>query len=110
MRIIYADTLILWNAAADYLLLLAAGKLCALPLRRWRMLLGALWGGAYALLAAVHPAFWALWTVKLAAGALAVGIAFGAERRTPRAIAAFFAMAACFGGAAQLMPHASIKA
>ena len=103
MRIIYADTLILWNAAVDYLLLLAAGKLCALPLRRWRMLLGALWGGAYALLAAVHPAFWTLWTVKLAAGALAVGIAFGAERRTPRAVAAFFAMAACFGGAAELM-------
>ena len=103
MRTIYADTLILWNAAVDYLLLLAAGKLCALPLRRWRMALGALWGGAYALLAAVYPAFWTLWTVKLAAGALAVLIGFGADRRTPRALCGFYAMAACFGGAARFL-------
>ena len=103
MKTIYADTLVLWNAAVDYLLLLAAGKLCALPLRRWRMALGALWGGVYALLAAVHPAFWTLWTAKLAAGALAVLIGFGAERRTPRALFAFYAMAACFGGAARFL-------
>ena len=103
MKIIYADTLVLWNAAVDYLLLLAAGKLCALPLRRLRMALGALWGGAYALLAAVYPAFWGLWTVKLAAGALAVLLGFGAERRTPRALCAFYAMAACFGGAVRFL-------
>ena len=103
MKTVYADSLILWNAAVDYLLLLAAGKLCALPLRRWRLVLGALWGGAYALLAAVFPAFWGLWTVKLAAGALAVLIGFGADRRTPRALAAFFAVGACFGGAARFL-------
>ena len=34
MKIIYADSLVLLNAAVDYLLLLSAGKLCALPLRR----------------------------------------------------------------------------
>ena len=103
MKIIYADTLILWNAAVDYLLLLAAGQLCALPLRRWRMALGAMWGGIYALLCVVFPAFFALWTVKLAAGALAVGIAFGALRRTARALVAFFAMAACFYGVARFL-------
>ena len=103
MKIIYADSVVLWNAAVDYLLLLAAGKLCALPLRRWRMALGALWGGGYALLSAVYPAFWTLWTVKLATGALAVLIGFGAERRTPRALCAFYALAACFGGAARFL-------
>ena len=103
MRIVYADTLILWNAAVDYLLLLAAGKLCALPLRRWRMGLGALWGGVFALLTVVFPALRVLWTAKLAAGALIVLIAFGAARWTPRAMAAFFAMSACFGGAAQFL-------
>lgn len=103
MKIIYADTLVIWNAAVDYLLLLAAGQLCALPLCRWRMALGALWGGAYALLCVVFPAFFALWTVKLAAGALAVGIAFGARRRTGRALVAFFAMAACFYGVARFL-------
>ena len=104
MKTVYADTLILWNAAVDYLLLLAAGQICALPLRRGRMALGALWGGAYALLCAVYPAFFSLWTAKIAAGALAVLIAYGAERRTPRALAAFYAVAACFGGALRLLP------
>ena len=99
MKIIYADSTVLLNAAADYVLLLAAGKLCALPLRRWRMGLGALWGGGYALLCAVRPSFWGLWTVKLAAGAVCVLIAFGLTRRTPRALAAFYAAAAAFGGA-----------
>ena len=105
MKIIYADSIIALNAAVDYVLLLAAGKLCALPLRRWRMALGALWGGAYAVLAAAYPHFWGLWTVQLAAGALAVLIAFGAERRTPKALAAFYATAAAFGGAVRFSAH-----
>ena len=99
MKIIYADSLVILNTVIDYLLLLSAGKLCALPLHRGRMALGALWGGAYALLAAVYPALFALWTVKLLAGALAVIIAFGLEKRTMRAMAAFYAVAAAFGGA-----------
>ena len=102
MKIIYADSLVLLNAAVDYLLLLSAGKLCALPLRRGRMALGALWGGAYALLAAAEPRFWALWSVKITAGALCVLIAYGFERRTPRALAAFFAVSAAFGGVSRL--------
>ena len=103
MRIVYADTLILWNAAVDYLLLLAAGKLCALPLRRGRMVLGALWGGVFALLNALFSLLCTLWTAKLAAGALIVLIGFGADRRTPRAIAAFYAVSACFGGAVRFL-------
>jgi len=99
MKIIYADSLVLMNAAVDYVLLLAAGKLCAAPLRRWRMGLAALLGGLYALLCAVYPGFWALWTVKLAAGAVMVLIAYGPERRTVRVLAAFYAAAAAFGGA-----------
>ena len=99
MKIVYADTLILVNMAVDYLLLLSAGKLCALPLRRWRMALGALWGGGYALLALLYPGVFALWTAKLLSGALAVLIAFGPERRTPRALVAFYGVAAAFAGA-----------
>lgn len=98
MKIVYADTLVLVNMAVDYLLLLSAGKLCALPLHRWRMGLGALWGGVYALLAALYPGVFALWTAKLLAGALAVGIAFGVRRRTLRALVAFYAVAAAFAG------------
>ena len=56
MKIIYADTLVLLNIAVDYVLLLSAGKLCAAPLRRVRMALGALLGGVSGALVANLPA------------------------------------------------------
>ena len=99
MRSIYADSLFLLNAAVDYLLLLSAGKLCALPLRRWRIALGALWGGAYALACVLLPGLFTLLSVKLLAGALAVAIAYGLSRRTLRAVLAFYAVSAAFAGA-----------
>lgn len=99
MRVIDADTLAVLNGIIDYLLLLCAGKLCALPLRRGRMALGAAWGGAYAVLAELWPGLLGLWTAKLAAGAGIVLLAFGARRRTLRALVAFYAAAAAFGGA-----------
>lgn len=98
MKTVYADSLIALNAALDYLLLLAAGKLCALPLRRWRLGLGALWGGIYALLALLFPSFFGLVTVKLLSGALSVLLAYGWERRTLRAVAAFYAVSAALAG------------
>ena len=105
METVYADSLILLNTAIDYLLLLCAGKLCALPLRRRRMALGALWGGVYALLSVLWPSLFALVTVKLFAGALAVVIAFGFGRRTIRATTAFFAVSAAFAGAVYAAAH-----
>ena len=99
MKTVYADSLVLLNAAVDYVLLLSAGKLCALPLRRGRMLLGALWGGCYALGAVLAPDYLGLLSVKLAAGVLAVVIAFGWNRRTPRAVCAFWGVSAGFAGA-----------
>ncbi|MBR1496429.1 MAG: sigma-E processing peptidase SpoIIGA [Oscillospiraceae bacterium] len=99
METVYADALFLLNAALDYLLLLSVGKLCALPLRRLRLALGALWGGAYALLALLRPGLFGLLSVKLLAGALAVVIAFGLSRRTARAVLVFYAVSAAFAGA-----------
>ncbi|MBQ9411680.1 MAG: sigma-E processing peptidase SpoIIGA [Oscillospiraceae bacterium] len=98
MKTVYADALIGLNAAVDYLLLLAAGRLCALPLCRWRLLLAALWGGGYALLNALCPGFFGLWTVKLLSGALTAVIAFGAGKQSLRAVAGFFAVSAAFAG------------
>ena len=99
METVYADSVIALNALVDYLLLLCAGKLCALPLRRARLFLGALWGGIYALLALVWPRCFALVSVKLLAGVLAVVLAYGWSRRTLRAVAAFWAVSAAFAGA-----------
>ena len=99
METVYADSLFALNAVIDYLVLLSAGKLCALPLRRGRMALGAAWGGVYAVLTALWPRYFALVTVKLAAGALMALIAFGAEKRTLKAVVAVYAVSAAFGGA-----------
>lgn len=96
---VYADSLILLNTIVDYILLLSAGKLCALPLRRWRMGLAALLGGGYALAAVLWPAVFALLAVKLLVGAGMVVLAFGLERRTLRAVVAFYGVAAAFAGA-----------
>ena len=99
MRTVYADTLVLLNAAVDYLLLLSAGKLCGLPLRRGRLALGALWGGAYALCAALWPRCFSPVPLRLLAGAGMAVIGFGLGRQTPKAVAAVLASAAAFGGA-----------
>lgn len=99
MEVIYADSLVLLNAVIDYLLLLSAGKLCALPLRRGRMALGALWGGAYALACAAMGGVLTHPLIKLAAGAVAVFLAFGVKTRPLRAVLAFYGAAAAFAGA-----------
>ena len=98
MEVIYIDSLFFLNAAIDYVLLLAAGRLCVRELVRPRMALAALFGGAYAAASVLLPGVFALWTVKLLAGALMVCIAFGGAGY-PRAVLVFFAVAAAFGGA-----------
>ena len=100
MEIVYIDSLFLLNFIIDYLLLLATGKICVLPLRRWRLALGAGFGAAYAALAVLLPRFFAMATVKLLAGCALPLIAFGTgQRRALRAVAVFFAVSAAFGGA-----------
>lgn len=99
MRIIYADSMFLLNFTVDYLLLLATGKICALPLVRRRMALAAAWGGLYAVLSVVWPSLFALATVKIIAGAVTAAIAFGLKDRFPRILVVFFAVSAAFGGA-----------
>lgn len=99
METVYIDSLFFLNFIIDYLLLLATGKICALPLRRGRMALGALLGAAYAALAVLLPRFFAMVSVKLLAGAAVPLAAFGAGRRAPRAAAVFFAVSAAFAGA-----------
>ena len=99
MEIIYIDSLFFLNLLLDYLLLLTAGRLCSLPLVRWRIALGAVWGAVYAVLAVVEGRFFVLPAVKLASGALAAVIAYGVGRQTLRAVIAFFSVSAGFGGA-----------
>lgn len=99
MEIIYADSLILLNALIDYLVLLAAGRINGLPLRRWRLALAAAFGGAYALASVLWPGFFALAAVKILAGLAMTAIAYGLTRRFLRLAVTVFAVAAAFAGA-----------
>lgn len=99
MDIIYADSLFFLNFVIDYLLLLATGRICSLPLRRWRLALSAAVGGIYAVAAVLWPQLAGLPMVKLAFGAGLVGLAFGRERLFLRRLLVFFVVSAAFGGA-----------
>ena len=80
MTVVYIDSVFFLNTLMDYLLVLSAGRLAGIPLRRGRYMLAALAGGAYA--AAVFLpglGFLAAGPVKLAAGVLLSLIAFGGE-------------------------------
>lgn len=97
---IYLDSLAALNLTADYLLLLASGRVAGAVLHRGRILLAAALGAAWAL-ASVVPR-WGFASHPAAKIALGVGmslIAYGSERRFWRCCALFFAMSALFGGA-----------
>lgn len=99
MEIIYIDSLFALNFMIDYLLLLVTGRICARALRRGRIALGAVWGGVYAVCAVLKPEFFAMASVKLLSGMLAVLIAYGLGRSLLRAVIVFFAVSAAFAGA-----------
>ena len=98
--IIYVDRLFLLNLGIDYLLCLLSARVCGLVLRRWRYLLAALLGAAYAALALL-PGFSSLsgGAGKLGCAVLMAWIAFGAEERPLRCGGVFLGVSAAFGGA-----------
>ncbi len=99
MKILYLDVYIFLNILTDYLLCLAAARLCSLRLKRGRLLLASLLGAAFAA-ASLFPAlgFLASPWAKLLAGAAMGLAAFGAEARPLRCILVMFAVSATFGG------------
>lgn len=108
MKTVYIDSLLLLNLAADYLLCLAAARICALQLKRRRYFLAALFGAAYAA-ASVLPGLFFLSRAyfKLPAGLIMGLIAYGSERSPLRCTAVFFGVSAAFGGALWALSLAS---
>ena len=99
MDIIYIDEIFLVNALADYVLLLSAATLRALPLKRGRFALGALLGGLYALFSVLPPLRWLQsGSVKLAASLLISTAAFGFDGLL-RSWLTFLLLSAAFAGA-----------
>lgn len=100
MRTVYLDELFVLNLVIDYFLLLAAAKLCALPLRRGRFLLSASFGSLWSALS-LFPAL-AFLRAPLMHPVLAAAmtlLAFGREKRLFRCALAFIGVSALFGGA-----------
>lgn len=100
MKILYADLYFFWNLLADYLLCLAAGRLCCLRLRRGRYLLAALFGAGYALalLLPLPPVLGAP-GARLGAGLLMGLVAFGGEEQPLPCVLTLLGVSAAFGGA-----------
>lgn len=100
MEVIYIDSLFALNFLIDYCIVLASARVCGVVLRRWRYLLAALLGAAYAA-AIVLPGldFLARTPMKLVLGIAMALIAFGGETHLLRCTVVFFAVSAGFGGA-----------
>lgn len=94
-EVIYIDVLLALNIFVTYLLLAATVLLSAVQTKRWRLLCGALLGGAAALLIFLPPLHWSLQAlIRLALAAAIVWLAFGwgTWKRALRCYAAFFGM------------------
>lgn len=100
MTVVYIDLLFLLNLIANYLLLLAAGRMAGAVLVRWRIGLGAGLGALYAALIFLPGMVWlACWPCKLAAGVLMALISFGGEHHLLRVVVLFFGASAALAGA-----------
>lgn len=100
MTVVYIDLLFLLNLTANYLLLLAAGRIAGAVLVRWRIALGAALGALYAALIFLPGLVWlARWPCKLGLGVLMALTAYGGERRLLRVTVIFFGASAALAGA-----------
>lgn len=99
MRVVYADVLFLINLLVNYLLLAAVCKICALRIRRPRLVLSAVTGAAYAV-AAILPGleFFGNPLIRIAFAVLMLLCAFGGEKGLLKIGLVFAAVAAAFGG------------
>ena len=93
------DSLLGLELIADTVLLWAAGKLCRVRRRLWRLLAAGLIGSAYTLLALVFPPVASL-AGKSAALGLMLLTAYGGEKELWRCALAYLFLAAVYGGVA----------
>jgi len=99
--VIYIDVLVAINIFVTWLLLACSVFFSAVQVKRWRLLLGSLLGGAGSLLILLPPApWWLLGSEKLLLSALILFAAFGFGRwrRFLRCFAAFFGVNFAFAG------------
>ena len=106
MTTVYIDLVFLFNLIADYLLLLAGGRMSGNLLRRGRMFLGAAAGAFYSCALFLPGTGWlSRWPCKICCGVMMALIAYGTGIRLLRSTMMFFTSSVALGGlvyAAQL--------
>lgn len=107
MTLVYIDLVFLLNLIADYLLLLAGGRMAGCVLRRGRIALAAAAGALYSCLLFLPGTGWlGVWASKLGVGVIMALVAYGSGAHLLRSTLMFFAASAGLGGtvlAAQLL-------
>jgi stage II sporulation protein GA (sporulation sigma-E factor processing peptidase) len=99
MTVVYIDLLFLLNGVANYLLLLAGGRMSGAVLRRGFIALAAALGAAYAAALFLPGLEWmTAWPCKLAVGVLMSVIAYGVGRQLLRGTVMFFGASAALAG------------
>ena len=94
---VYIDELFIVNFILDYLLLWGAGLISGKRLKRWRIALGAVLGGVYALVCAVCSVKAVLWLpVRVGVGIAMCFLAYG--KRPWRTAGWFFALSSAMAG------------
>jgi len=106
--VVYLDVLFAVNAVMDFATLAAAVRLAGVPVRRVRLLLAALAGGGYAVLAAVLPGLSRL-PFRLAGGMGICAAAFLGQGFFWRLCALYFLVTAAFAGLAAALGAAAGK-
>ncbi len=109
MRVLYLDSLFWLELTADTVLLWAAGKLCCIRRRWWRLLSAGLIGSAYTVLALLFPPA-ASPAGKAASLALMLLAAYGGEKRLWRPALAYLFLCAVYGGVAAAVTLAAGRA
>lgn len=100
MTVVYIDMVFLINLIANYLLLLAGGRMAGAVLRRRWICLGAALGAAYACILFLPGTEWlSQWPCKLLFGVLMCLTAYGNGAHLLRASVMFFASSAALAGA-----------
>lgn len=94
------DRLFALNFITDYLIIIAAARICGIYMRRGRYALSAAIGALYAVISLFPEAeMLSSFPLKLLSGFLLAAVSFHGEKRFLRCTLVFFAVSALFGGA-----------
>ena len=106
MPVVYADVLFLVNFSADYLVLLTVGRLRRMRLKRWRLILGSLFGALYAVPALILIPNYPLQVVSVLLSGIAltlIGLGFPGWRRFLSLIVLVWVVSFLYGGAVTVL-------